>query len=269
MFEEVPAWAEDVVPGFDGRLWAPDVVEHDGTVYLYYSVSQLGRNTSAIGVAANAAFDPETPSEGWTDRGIVVESVPGRDDWNAIDPAVTVDADGTPWLAFGSFWGGLKILQLDATRTRPAEPQRWRTIAARDRYWKLDDRYAGDDLSSAIEAPFVFQKDGWYYLFASWDRCCRGVTSTYKVVVGRSRDVRGPYLDRTGQDLRHGGGTLVVQGFGESDRWAAGGHNAAYTFDGTDYLVFHAYDETADGVPRLLLEPIAWDAQGWPTVTLD
>ena len=264
--EEVPAWASDVVPGFDGRLWAPEVVERDGTYYLYYSVSSLGRNASAIGVATSPTLDPSDPDYGWTDQGIVVESVPGRDLWNAIDPAVTFDADGTPWLAFGSFWGGLKVVQLDDTLTRPAEPARWRTVAARPRYWKLDDRDAGDRLNGAVEAPFIFEEDGWYYLFASWDQCCRGAESTYKVVVGRSRAIDGPYLDATGVDMAHGGGTLVVAG---NDAWPGVGHSAAYALDGQDVLVFHGYEAAADGRPRLWIAPIAWDDRGWPTVSLD
>ena len=263
---EVPAWAEDVVPDFDGRLWAPEVVERDGTYYLYYSVSSLGRNASAIGVATGTTLDPSAPGYGWTDRGIVVESVPGRDLWNAIDPAVTFDADGTPWLAFGSFWGGLKVVQLDDTLTRPAEPARWRTVAARPRYWKLDDRDAGDRLNGAIEAPDIFRKDGWYYLFASWDQCCRGAESTYKVVVGRSRDVTGPYLDAAGVDMAHGGGTLVVAG---DEAWPGVGHSAAYTVDGRDVLVFHGYEAAREGRPRLWIAPVRWDARGWPTVSLD
>ena len=204
-------------------------------------------------------------------------------------------ARGAPWLSFGSHWGGLKLAKLDPDDLTQLEPsrreQQWHTVAARHRYERLDERDAGDSAnpeldygalypetitelnrgseSGAIEAPFVIQKDGWYYLFVSWDRCCRGVGSTYKVLVGRSREATGPYLDRAGQSLAHGGGTLVVEGFGESDRWAAGGHNSAYTFDGVDYLVFHAYDKTADGLPRFMLREIEWDEQGWPTVHVD
>src|SRR5690606_23350950 len=134
------------------------------------------------------------------------------------------------------------------------------TIAARHRYWKLDDRDAGDSAnpeldyerlypedvlelnraseSGAIEAPFIINRNGYYYLFASWDRCCRGANSTYRVVVGRSEDIRGPYLDKEGESMVHGGGARVIDRFEDSERWAAGGHNSAYRFDGTDYLVF-------------------------------
>ncbi len=201
-----------------------------------------------------------------------------------------MDTDGTPWLTFRSFWEGIKLVKLASDLTRPADPPEWHTIAARNRYWKLDERDAGDaanptldadslhprrivqmehDMQSgSMEAPFIFHENGWYYLFVSWDRCCRGVNSTYEVFVGRSRDVRGPYLDRQGQEMVHGGGSMVVYGFGNGGRWAAGGHEAAYTFGGKDYLIFHAYDATDQGRSKLIVRPIVWDQDGWPTVSL-
>jgi len=100
-------------------------------------------------------------------------------------------------------------------------------------------------------------------LFVSWGLCCRGPKSTYHVVVGRAQDVRGPYLDRQGRDMAQGGGSLVVMG--DKD-WKALGHNSAYTFDGKDYLVLHAY-ETADHYKqKLKVMDIHWDKDGWPTV---
>lgn len=295
VFEETPAWLMEILPEFERHIWAPDVVEHEGTFYLYYSVSAFGRNNSAIGVVTNETLDPDSPDYEWVDHGPVVRSVPGRDNWNAIDAAVFFDREGTPWMSFGSHWGGLKLAKLDADDLTRLEDDRsvqeWHTIAARHRYDRLDEFDAGDSAnpeldydalypetitelnrlseSGAIEAPFVIEHGGWYYLFVSWDRCCRGVESTYKVLVGRSQEPTGPFLDRAGQDLRWGGGTLAVEGFGESDRWAAGGHNSAYTFGGTDYLVFHAYDKTANGLPRFMLREIEWDREGWPTVSVD
>ncbi|MFW5947145.1 MAG: family 43 glycosylhydrolase [Gemmatimonadota bacterium] len=291
VFAETPAWVFEILPEFDGSMWAPDIYEHDGTFYLYYSVSAFGRNNSAIGVATTPALDPDDPDFGWTDHGPVVQSVPGRDLWNAIDAHVVHDGAGEPWMSFGSHWGGIKLLRLDPTLTRPAETPAWSTIAARHRYWKLDERDAGDAAnpeldygtlypdritelnraseSGAIEAPVIFRRGDHYYLFVSWDRCCRGVNSTYKVVVGRSPDITGPYLDRAGQELVWGGGSLVTYGFDDSDRWAAGGHNDAVTIDGTDYLVFHAYDETDNGRSKLLIREITWDDWGWPTVAVD
>lgn len=136
------------------------------------------------------------------------------------------------------------------------------------RYWKLEDEDAGNAMSGAVEAPFLFSKDGYYYLFVSWDACCRGEESTYKVVVGRSKDLTGPYLDREGEPMIHGGGPLVTEGFEASERWAAGGHNAVYTFEGRDYLIFHAYDAADEGRSKLLIREIAWDEHGWPTVSI-
>jgi len=286
-----PEWIKGAGPSNRGDMWAPDIIERGGTYYLYYAVSAFGRNTSAIGVATNVTLDPADPRFKWQDRGMVVQSVPGRDMWNAIDPNVVIDSAGTPWLDFGSFWGGIKMVKLDSALTRLAQPEDWRTIAARARYWKLDERDAGDAANpelkydsiyparitqanqamqnGAIEGPIIFYKAPYWYLFASWDRCCRGVESSYKVVVGRSKDITGPYVDREGEKMIYGGGSLVVQGLGESPRWAAGGHNDAVTFDGVDYLVFHAYDKTDQGRSKLLIRPITWDRHGWPSVEVD
>lgn len=289
VFDSAPEWVGQLLPRFRNHIWAPDIYHHDGTYYLYYSVSAFGRNNSAIGVVTNTTLHPGDPAFKWVDRGMVVRSVPGRDMWNAIDPHVTHDADGTPWMSFGSHWGGIKIFKLTEDLTEVAQPPEWHTIAARHRYWKLDERDAGDAAnpeldydeiyspkitelnraseSGAIEAPFIFQKDGYYYLFASWDRCCRGVNSTYKVVVGRSKEITGPYVDKEDERMDHGGGSLVVLGVDHS-RWAALGHNAVCTFDGSDYLICHAYDKTDNGRPKLLVKPIEWDQHGWPSVSV-
>lgn len=290
-----PDWVLELLPDFGrrGSMWAPDIYHHDGTYYLYYSVSSFGRNNSAIGVATNTTLDSNSPDFAWMDRGKVVNSVAGRDMWNAIDAQVTHDEAGVPWMAFGSHWGGIKLVRLDDNLLRVADSaaqREWHTIAARNRYWKLDDRDAGDAAnpeldydaiypteifelnraseSGAIEAAFIFRKNGYYYLFASWDRCCRGADSTYKIVVGRSRSITGPYVDKEDERMDWGGGSLVVTNFNESERWAAGGHNSVYTWDGKDYLVFHAYEATGRGASRLVIKEIDWDAQGWPTATL-
>jgi arabinan endo-1,5-alpha-L-arabinosidase len=266
VFAEAPAWVSEVVPGFRNSEWAPDISYHDGLYYLYYAVSAFGRNTSAIGLVTNRTLHPDDPNFAWVDRGMVVESVPGRDMFNAIDPNLVEDDDGTAWLVFGSFWSGMKQFRLNQDRTRPAEPEEWYTVAARQRYWKLDEADAGNTLSGAIEAPFIFRKNGLYYLFVSWDRCCAGVESTYKIVVGRSDNVFGPFYDREGEDMRLGGGSLVAGG---NDAWAGVGHNAAYTVEGTDYLVFHGYDMADEGRSKLWITEIAWDDDGWPTVSLE
>lgn len=260
VFPGEPAWARDVAPKFNGHLWAPDIVRHDGMFYLYYSVSSFGVNTSAIGVTVNRTLDPDSPDYRWEDRGIVLRSVPNRDLWNAIDPAVTFDEHGTPWMSFGSFWSGLKLVKLAPSLTALAEPQEWHAIAKRERSVLEPDALAGP---AEIEAPFIFRKGGRYYLFISWDKCCRGKDSTYKMLVGRAARITGPYLDREGRDLAHGGGTLLLAG---NAAWAGVGHNSVYTFDGADYLVFHAYETADHGLQKLKIVPLHWDADGWPAV---
>ncbi|PAU95864.1 arabinan endo-1,5-alpha-L-arabinosidase [Aliifodinibius salipaludis] len=264
VFESAPGWTSKTHPNFRNHIWAPDIAEHNGTYYLYYSISNFGTNNSAIGVATNQTLDPNAPNFEWKDHGFVVRSVPGRDMWNAIDPNLTFDNSGTPWLTFGSYWLGIKIVKLkkDDLTEIASSPKSWQTIASRHRYWKLDERDAGNSSNGDIEAPFIFKKYNYYYLFASWDQCCSGNESTYKIVVGRSKDITGPYFDRAGKKMIHGGGSLVAKG---NDQWTAVGHNAAYTFDGTDYLVFHGYDKSDEGNSKLIIKEINWQ-DGWPTI---
>ena len=260
IFAGHPAAAAKAAPGFDDHVWAPDIQYHDGKYLLYYSVSAFGKNTSAIGVTVNKTLDPRSPDYKWEDQGIVVQSVPGRDIWNAIDSNVVEDDKGTGWMAFGSFWGGIKLVKLNKDWTRPAEPQAWSTIAARDRPAFVKDDSGGP---AEIEAPFVFRKNGWYYLFVSWGLCCQKEKSTYHVVVGRSRAVTGPYLDKDGKDMALGGGSLVVQG---NAAWKALGHNSAYTFDGKDVMVLHAYETKDKYLQKLKVMDMRWDSAGWPVV---
>jgi arabinan endo-1,5-alpha-L-arabinosidase len=259
VFDGEPDWARDVVPDFSGHLWAPDVVEKDGRFYLYYSVSAFGKNTSAIGVAVNETLDPAAPDYRWVDHGMVLQSIPNRDHWNAIDPAVIVDHEGTPWMSFGSFWEGLKLVKLDDDPVSLAEPQEWHSLAKRPRDPGAGDADPGE---GAIEAPFIFFRDGWYYLFVSFDKCCRRMESTYNIRLGRSPNVTGPYADKDGTSMLMGGGSLVLEG---NENWVALGHNAAYTFDGQDYVVFHAYETADNAVQKLRILPITW-ADGWPEV---
>lgn len=269
VFQGQPDFAKRVAPSFDDHIWAPDIIEKDGRFYLYYSVSAFGKNTSGIGVTVTDSLDPASARFGWRDQGLVLQSIPGRDDWNAIDPAVIADERGDYWLAFGSFWSGLKMVRLDATLSRIAQPEQWVDLAARPatRATSGNAEHAqGQDTdeagAGAIEAPFLFKKGDWYYLFVSFDKCCRGKDSTYKVMVGRSRSLQGPYLDDQGIDLRQGGGRLVIQG---NSRWVALGHNAAYTINSRDYLVLHAYETADNYLQKLRILPMTF-IDGWPNI---
>lgn len=259
IFKEKPTWTDQVVPDFNNHIWAPDITFHKGTYYLYYSISAFGKNTSAIGLVTNSTLNPKEENYKWEDQGIVIQSAPNRDLWNAIDPNLIFDKNGTPWMSFGSFWSGLKMVKLNDDLKTITEPQEWYTIARRERSFDLEDSNPGD---AALEAPFIIKKNDYYYLFLSWDLCCKGEKSTYKLVVGRSKSVTGSYLDKTGKELNQGGGSLVIEG---NKNWYGVGHNSVFTFDGKDYAFMHGYDASDKGLPKLIVKQITW-VDGWPTV---
>lgn len=275
VFSETPQWALD--KGFRWMPWAPDIQYHNGLWYIYYSYSGFGRNKSAIGVATNKTLNPDSPDFKWEDRGMIVESVPGRDEWNAIDANMIVDEDGVGWLSFGSFWRGIKMFKLDPTMTKMAEPQEWypicrrpegttKDIAGKDDGIAHDPRGADfDPGNGAVEAPFIFRHGSYYYLFVSYDLCCRGENSTYNVVVGRSEKVTGPYIDKDGKSLMEGGGTVVAKGNG---KFAGVGHCAVVNFDGKDLMFMHGYDSEYEYRSKLLVREIMWTADQWPTLEL-
>ncbi|MBD5785517.1 arabinan endo-1,5-alpha-L-arabinosidase [Cellulosimicrobium terreum] len=244
-----PEWVRDEIDGVE-NYWAPAVVEHDGTWYLYYSASTFGSNDSGIGVATGSTVDPADPDYGWTDQGVVVRSRPGEDNFNAIDPTVVEDADGEPWLYFGSFWGGVQAVRVEWPSGKPVAGAEPVTVASR----------AGVP-NNPIEAPALLERDGWYYLFVSWDSCCRGTDSTYRIAVGRSRDVSGPFLDEEGVDMALGGGTELLA----SDEWMVGpGGQSTARDEGGDVLAFHYYDAREGGDFRLALRELGWTEDGWP-----
>ena len=258
VFSSPPEWAVKAVPGFRGHIWAPDIAYYNGQYYLYYSISTFGKNRSCIGVATNATLDPDSPEYKWMDHGKVIESVTGRDEWNAIDPNFILDENQKPWLSFGSFWNGLKLVRLtDDAKSIETNPQEWHNLASVPRT---------PPTNGAIEAPFIFKKGKYYYLFASYDLCCKGENSTYKMRVGRSEKLAGPYLDKDNIPMTKGGGTLLLQG---DANWHGVGHNSVYTFDDTDYLIFHGYDARDKGRSKLRIEKLGWDDQNWPSVTIN
>ena len=261
VFSAAPEWVIKELPRFRNSMWAPDISLYKGNYYLFYSVSAFGRNTSCIGLAMNKTLHTDSPDYKWVDLGCVIQSIPGRDNWNAIDPNLITDESGIPWLNFGSFWGGIKLVKLKDDLTGIVTlPQEWYTLARRLRDPYTDDRNAG---GAQIEAPFIFRRGNFYYLFVSWDKCCSGVNSTYKVAVGRSVKVTGPYFAKDSVDMAKGGGTIVVQG---DANYPGVGHQAVVTFDGTDYLVYHGYDAKDNGRSKLIIKKLRWDQAGWPSV---
>ncbi len=139
-----PAWVTTMVPGAT-NLWAPDISFFGGQYHLYYAASTFGSNRSCIGHATRAALD----SGGWVDTGAPTicsnVNMGTTDNWNAIDPNVVIDDAGTPWLEFGSFWSGLKLIKLDNTGAR-ADTTAPISIAARPRN------------GGAIEGGWIFRR---------------------------------------------------------------------------------------------------------------
>jgi arabinan endo-1,5-alpha-L-arabinosidase len=253
VFESIPQWAREAVPGARG-MWAPDIAYFNGLYHLYYSCSTFGSNHSVIGLATNKTLDRSSSDFKWQDRGLVVQST-RDDDFNAIDSNHLIDRDGRHWLCLGSFWSGIKLLPLDPATGKPFPND--------SRKYSLASRPAPENAPGAIEAPFMIERNGYYYLFTSFDYCCRGASSSYYIVVGRSRDVLGPYVGRDGRSQMDGYGTVVLQG---NRRFRGPGHQAVLRDGDRDYLVYHAYDAEHDGRPTLRIAPIHWSEDGWPSV---
>lgn len=256
--EQLPEWTRDSVPGFNNHVWAPDVVRWHDRWWLTYSCSTFGKNGSAIGLMTAPKLNGK-----WRDEGCIVCSRDKRDNWNAIDPCVFIDADDQPWLTWGSFWDGIQLARLDSTMHLASRPQ---TIARRHRPGdpaaaeNPTSKYAG---RNAIEAPFVLRHGDYYYLFVSWDYCCRGAKSNYRVAVGRSARPEGPYTDRHGKPMTEGGGTILIEG--DKQEFEAAGHCAAYDLDnGQTVFVCHGYSVRLGGQSILVQRPVSWTADGWP-----
>lgn len=255
VFAEIPEWARAAVPGTKG-IWAPDVSRVGDRYLLYYAVSTFGSNQSVIGLATNTTLDPAAPGFKWVDRGLVVRSRL-HDEYNAIDPNLAVDRGGNYWLTWGSFWDGIKMARIDPATGKPRERE--------SKLWSLARRSVRLNGTTAIEAPCIISRGDWYYLFVSFDQCCRGAKSTYYVVCGRSRDITGPYVDMNGNALMDGGGTLVIQA---DARFKGPGHNSVLRDGDRDYLAYHAYDAQNAGIPTLRISPVHWTPDGWPRAQL-
>lgn len=230
------SWWKTYVPNQAGiDVWAPDVKVFNGRTYMYYSVSTFGSKVSLIGLISASSI----AAGDWRDDGLVIRTT-ASNDYNAIDPDLTVDANGAAWLSFGSWNSGIKLTRL-GSNMKPTGTLY--SIASR---------------SGGIEAPNIVLRNGYYYLFVSTGLCCQGVNSTYQIRYGRSTSITGPYVDRSGVNMMNGGGTLFDGG---NDRWKGpGGQDVA----GTGVIVRHAYDAQDNGNAKLLISNLNWDSDGWP-----
>jgi arabinan endo-1,5-alpha-L-arabinosidase len=252
VFQQIPAWVMQKEPGIVG-LWAPDISYFNGEYHLYYNGSLLGSQQTVIGLATNVTLDPTDPAYNWVDRGLVLESRSG-DDFNALDPNILVDTDGSVWLTYGSYWSGIKQRQID--------PQTGMLLASNPTRYDLATRPGVPD--DAIEGASLVHHGSYYYLFVSVDHCCTSSTATdnYKQAVGRSSNPHGPFVDEDGTPMMSGGGTVVLQGNGT---WNAPGGGTAYldASNGDSLLIFHAQNLDKGGTPYFWVKNLTWTS-GWP-----
>jgi len=234
-FDAKPDWKE-------GNVWAPEVESIDGQYVMYYAFSVWGDENPGIGVAT--ADSPEGPFE---DQGEFIRSddigVP-----NSIDPNYFVDDDGTPYLFWGSFHGIYGIeLATDGLST------------VGEKFQIAGDRF---------EAPYVYKREGSYYLMVSSGSCCDGPLTTYQVEVGRSDSLEGPYLTANGRDLMSNPGTVVVDGNNQFE--GPGHHTVVHDDAGQPWMLYHAYDTEQYWIrntPRrpLMIDPLEFE-DGFPRV---
>jgi arabinan endo-1,5-alpha-L-arabinosidase len=226
-----------------GGLWAPDVAFFNNKYYLYYSQSTWGDPNPGIGVATS-----DSPTGPFEDHGkLFLSNEIGVK--NSIDPFLYVEEDGTPYLFWGSFHGiyGIEL--------------------AKDGMKTIGEKF--EIAGNAFEAPYIIKRNNYYYFFGSLGACCDGPWSTYRVAVGRSETLKGPYLDDKGNNISFTQGTLILA---DGDQYVGPGHNAIVTDDkGTDWIIYHAINKDdgylISGATRrpLMIDPIVWK-DGWPTI---
>lgn len=238
-------------------IWAPDVLVMGSKLRLYYCASDFGTNGSVIGLAECERFDPKNPQKGWRDVGLVFESVRGRDTFNAIDPEVVADVEGQHWLFFGSYFAGLYVVELDPAtglRKEKAEP----ILVARNT----------GERGNPLEACAVARRGGNYYLFVSYGLAAQGGRSSYRIMVGRARNVTGPYLDLANKPMVDGGYVNVLK---SSPPMFSPGHSDVLQDPSGRWLMpYHFYDGRQNwhgdvwGLPTLQVRELLWSADGWP-----
>jgi arabinan endo-1,5-alpha-L-arabinosidase len=263
VFPEIPAWIHQVSPT-TRDLWAPDISYFAGKYHLYYAYSTFGSNNSGIALATNETLDQQSPKYRWQDEGLVLKSTQGGD-FNAIDPNIVIDKDGQPWLSFGSFWSGIKMRRIDPSTGKPsAADTTLYSLAARAVPNLPEPPKPGLPADwQAIEAPFIVRYGDYFYLFVSFDLCCRGTKSNYRTMVGRSRNVTGPYFDAEGKAMLEGGGTQLLK---PNSRWIGPGGESVLMRPEGDIIVFHAYDAVT-GKPALQISTLTW-GDDWPHAVL-
>ena len=227
------------------RGLAPDVIHIGGRYYAYIAANIGAQPKAAINMIFNKTLDPESPDYKWEEGGVVASS-DGIEDCNAIDPGLFLDPnDGKLWLVYGSYFGYIRLVELD--------PKTGKRINPNDK---------PRDLAINCEASILIHRDGWYYLLATHGSCCRGADSGYNIRAGRSKKVTGPFLDHEGLDMVKGGGKLVISSGG---RVVGPGHFGLIELgDSVQKFSLHwEADLDRGGASVLDIRPLQW-RDGWP-----
>ena len=244
LMQAVAGGREDVIARGGNNTWAPDVIRVGDKYFIYYSAPGT-QPKSAIGLLIGTTLDPNSPDYKWEDGGPVVWS-DGIEDSNAIDPGVLLDpTNGSLWLTYGSYFGYIRLVELDPKTGKRLHPDR-------------------KPINIAInsEASVMIYRDGWYYLLVTHGSCCASANSSYNIRMGRSKKVTGPFVDNMGIDMLLGGGKLFV---GSSGRHIGPGHFGLLNLgDGVQRFSCH-YEADLDrgGISVLDIRPLLW-RDGWP-----
>ena len=244
-----PSWLTKEVPGYG--IWAPSVYHLGGKYYLYYCISTIGSQNSAIGVAVNTTLDPSDPDYKWVDGGMVIRSHTGSP-YNCIDPNIVIDGEGKVWLNFGSYWGGIYQRQIDPATGHLLTPDE-----EKDTLYHLARRNVNN---GAVEAAYMIWHDGYYYLFTAFNP----MDLSYHNRVGRSASVHGPFVDKEGREMTSGGGTVVTKGMYELQM---PGHASVFlNEDGQYYFVGEYFRKDSPSI--MMISTIVWNDDGWPVTAL-
>ena len=226
---------------------APDVMKIGDRYLIIYGATGGGLgggHNGRILTMWNKTLDPKSPDFRFS-KPVEVCSSDGLEDQDAIDPCLFLDPNtGRLWVTYGTYFGSIRLIELDPTTGRRVAGNKERDIA-------ID-----------CEATDLIYRDGWYYLLGTHGTCCDGPNSTYNIVVGRSRNVEGPYLDNMGRDMLHGGGRMVVAA---GDRKYGPGHFGRTIVDkGVEVMSCHfEADLDRSGRSVLGILPLLW-RNGWP-----